>query len=92
MKSRRYKLCALPHSVRQTLDTYRSGRSIKVATVVTLMLGEQKKRWQELCALAVKEQDPKKLLALTVEINRLLAAKAERISPEGKPSAESADN
>jgi hypothetical protein len=56
------------------------------------MLGEQKERWQELCALATKEQDPKKLLALTVEINRLLAAKAERISPQRNPSAESSDS
>jgi hypothetical protein len=33
----------------------------------------------ELCALASKEQDPAKLLALTQEISRLLAEKDQRV-------------
>ena len=33
----------------------------------------------ELCALAAKEQDPAKLLALTQEIARLLAEKEQRV-------------
>ena len=37
-------------------------------------------RWMELCALAAKEQDSVKLLALTQEITRLLAEKARRIN------------
>jgi hypothetical protein len=34
---------------------------------------EDNERWKELCALASKEQDPDKLLALVEEINRLLS-------------------
>ena len=40
---------------------------------------EQKERWMELCEMAVKEQDPDKLLALTQEINRLLEDKEGRL-------------
>jgi len=36
-------------------------------------------KWMELCALASKEQDPAKLLALTQEIARLLAEKEQRV-------------
>lgn len=43
------------------------------------MQGETKERWQELCEQAAVEQDPKKLLALTGEINRLLLEKEERL-------------
>jgi hypothetical protein len=32
----------------------------------------QKERWRELCAQAAVEHDPKKLIALTTEICRLL--------------------
>jgi hypothetical protein len=40
---------------------------------------EKKERWMELCELAAVEQDSQKLLALTQEINRLLAEKQERV-------------
>jgi hypothetical protein len=43
------------------------------------MQGEQKERWQELCAQAAVEQDPKKLLELAKEINDLLEAKERRL-------------
>ena len=43
------------------------------------MKGETKKHWTELCELAANEQDPKKLLELVAEINRLLGAKEERL-------------
>ena len=36
---------------------------------------ENRERWMELAALASKEQDPHKLLALVQEINQLLAEK-----------------
>jgi hypothetical protein len=44
------------------------------------MQGQNKERWQELCAIAAKEQDPEKLVELTGEIVRLLQAKLERIA------------
>ena len=47
------------------------------------MLGKNKERWEELCELAVKEQDPQKLKELTDEINRLLSIKLERL--KGNP-------
>jgi hypothetical protein len=38
-----------------------------------------KERWFQLCELAAKEQDPKKLLSLIEEINRLLEEKEQRL-------------
>lgn len=35
------------------------------------MIGKQKEKWMEVCELAVKEQDPEKLMALVTEIDRL---------------------
>jgi len=40
-----------------------------------------KERWEELCELASKEQDPQKVLELIKEINRLLDAKLDRANP-----------
>jgi hypothetical protein len=43
------------------------------------MRGPTKERWEELCHLAAEEQDPKRLLELTAEINRLLLEKEDRL-------------
>ena len=43
------------------------------------MLGKNKERWEELCELASKEQDPQKLIELMKEINRLLEIKLNRL-------------
>jgi hypothetical protein len=43
------------------------------------MRGETEERWRKLCEQAVHEKDPKKLMALTEEINRLLEAKEQRL-------------
>ncbi len=43
------------------------------------MQGETKERWQELCELAAKEQDPEKLSALVAEIDRMLQEKEDRL-------------
>jgi hypothetical protein len=40
---------------------------------------KNKERWMELCELAAVEQDSKKLVALTQEINRLLREKQDRL-------------
>jgi hypothetical protein len=40
---------------------------------------KDKARWMELCEQAAVEQDPKKLLELVTEINRLLEEKEKRI-------------
>ena len=40
---------------------------------------EDNERWKELCALASKEQDPDKLLALVEELNRLLDEREQRL-------------
>jgi hypothetical protein len=37
-------------------------------------------RWMQLARLAASEQDPKKLLALVIEINQLLEQKQERLN------------
>ena len=43
---------------------------------------DPKERWLELCALAAKEQDADKLIALVTEINRLLGEQKEaRLHP-----------
>jgi hypothetical protein len=40
---------------------------------------ENKERWMELCAQAVAEQDPAKLMKLVTEINDLLEEKERRL-------------
>ena len=46
------------------------------------MQGETAERWRALCAEAAIEQDHKKLLELTEEINRLLAGKEQRLKQQ----------
>ena len=48
---------------------------------------ENEERWKELYALAAIEQDPKRLLELTKEINRLLELKEHRLKQQ-RESAE----
>jgi hypothetical protein len=48
------------------------------------MQGETKERWMQLAEQAANEQDPKKLMVLVAEINRLLEAKQARINAESK--------
>jgi hypothetical protein len=43
---------------------------------------DSQERWKQLCEQASKEQDPKKLMELIAEINRLLAAKEKRLKGE----------
>jgi hypothetical protein len=43
------------------------------------MIGSNEERWKEVCAKAATEQDPKKLIELTKEIDRLLAEKQNRL-------------
>jgi hypothetical protein len=40
---------------------------------------KDKARWMELCEQAAGEQDPKKLMELVEEINRLLLEKEKRV-------------
>jgi DNA-binding transcriptional regulator GbsR (MarR family) len=50
------------------------------------LVQENKERWRELCEQAEKEQDPQKLMELVREINRLLAAKRNRLEHLKEPS------
>jgi hypothetical protein len=50
---------------------------------------ENHEKWMELCALASKEQDPAKLLALTQEIARLLEEKEQRVKGQLPATGES---
>jgi hypothetical protein len=43
------------------------------------VLDKNRERWEELCGLAAKEQDPIKLAALIKEINHLLEIKLNRL-------------
>ena len=47
------------------------------------MLGKERERFLELCALAANEQDSRRLLELIREINNLLEAKEERLKQRG---------
>jgi DNA-binding response OmpR family regulator len=53
---------------------------------------EPSDRWQQLCEQAAVEQDPKKLLELTDEINRLLKEKEEQLDTERSDSASSKED
>jgi hypothetical protein len=46
------------------------------------MRGPTRERWEELCRQAAEEQDPKRLLELTAEINRLLQEKEDRLTAQ----------
>jgi hypothetical protein len=46
------------------------------------MKGQTKERWEALCRLAAEEQDPKRLLELTAEINRLLQEKEDGLKAQ----------
>jgi hypothetical protein len=47
---------------------------------------EDQERWKELCELAAKEQDSKKLMELTREIIRLLNEKDARLKQPAMPT------
>jgi hypothetical protein len=47
---------------------------------------ENQQKWMELCALAAKEQDRKKLMELTQEILRLLDEKDARLEHMRQPT------
>jgi hypothetical protein len=53
------------------------------------MEGPPKERWQELCEQAAKEQDAEQLLKLIDEINRMLWEKEQRLTEQGRGSAQS---
>ena len=52
------------------------------------MQGPKRERWEELCRQAAEEQDPKRLLELTLEINRLLLEKEDRLIQQPRPKDE----
>lgn len=62
--------------------------SIEVPTF--LMQGQIKERWQALCEQAATEQNPERLMELIEEINRLLAAKEERLNRQRAESVHAA--
>ena len=59
--------------------TYLPCRDIPQLNRGCIMEGAVKERWLELCELASKEQDPKELVKLVEEINRLLEEKKHRL-------------
>lgn len=52
------------------------------------MKGATKERWEDLCQQATVEQDPKKLMRLVDEINRLLAEKEQRLTQQRNPDSQ----
>jgi hypothetical protein len=48
---------------------------------------QNEERWKELCRQAAVEQDPDKLHALIIEINRLLEAKENRLNAARSPKS-----
>ena len=51
----------------------------------TTVIGKNKERWHELCEQAAVEQDPKKMLVLVREINKLLEEKRVRLNNSIEP-------
>jgi hypothetical protein len=50
----------------------------------SIVIGNTKERWRELCERASVEQDPDKLLELVKEINQLLEEKRTRLADKTK--------
>ena len=46
---------------------------------------KDREHWMELCRQAAVEQDPRKMLRLVTEINRLLTEKQDRLGQIPKP-------
>jgi hypothetical protein len=61
------------------------GRLVRVCQAYRLMQGTNQEKWRELCAQAAVEQNPKKLLELTRQINELLSGKQSRVEQVDKP-------
>jgi hypothetical protein len=59
-----------------------AGRSLIAhrTAMLAAMKNQQKERWQELCEQAITEQDPKRMLELATEINKLLDEKFDRLA------------
>jgi len=57
-----------------------SSQNRGVAELAALMQGPIKERWEELCQRVVAEKDPKTLMNLIAEINRLLEEKERRLA------------
>jgi hypothetical protein len=53
----------------------------------TMMKGEKRERWMELCQQAAVEQNSEKLMELVKEINRLLEEKEDRLKKQRSGSA-----
>jgi hypothetical protein len=66
--------------INQRFLTFR--RAIKPLVYSFHMKGEQRERWQNLCALAAEEQDPQRLLELIREISELLEEKERRLQKQ----------
>jgi len=49
------------------------------------MQGKAKEDWMQMCEQAASEQDSEKLMALVMEINRMLDEKEQRLK-SGKPA------
>jgi hypothetical protein len=52
---------------------------------VRVMQGKAKEDWMQMCEQAASEQDSEKLMALVMEINRMLDEKEQRLR-SGKPA------
>ncbi len=46
------------------------------------MQGEKRQRWEELCRMAVDEQDPDRLMQLVEQITTLLEEKEKRLQQQ----------
>ena len=73
-----------PYSVRQ--DTSRSKGEARDESRIKMDMHDEEK-WTDLCRQASVERDPKKLLQLVTEINRLLAERTARLgrTPKSEP-------
>ena len=73
------RLCTPPHSVRQRVVSPLGSWYKRAWKEIRVYVLENRERFIELWALAAEELDSIKLLALTQEIIRLLAEKAQRL-------------
>ena len=73
------------------LANYRAGELIEIpssratASKGISMIDNDQDRWRQLCEQASKEQNPKKLVTLMEEINRLLSAQHDRVEKNTLP-------
>jgi hypothetical protein len=72
------------NAIGNSQGTYLTEPNVESRQEASIVIGNTKERWRELCEQASVEQDAEKLLELVKEINQLLEEKRTRLADKTK--------